>query len=531
MLGPAWLAAPAEGYGLPLPGVLLGRSRAATAPLLQRPRASAVGGAAEASSRAGGRASGSCCSGAFGGSSSCVQGRPWHEEVGSLAGGSAAIALLTLASRSFMKRRRRSKKAKLALAVFGPTMLAEPVLVSPAPPYDPDDPFSDWSFDKQNEAYGPVALELASYYTLLAASDWEGALKLLGDMRNEGHQPDTVSYNLAVKACRKAGKGQEAHDLIEEMWLKNVETDAITYREAIGACQKGMEWELAQKLSDELRDWGPDPHWVNYHAAPRLAWDRPMRRAGVGIRNIIRWNGRGKLPDPPHAGCWLFPTQEDTALAVSEHAAALREKGWKIATCSWETIAKLGNKKRFHQLACDLGLEGYLPKHYRDPCYAKYPCVMKPAEGTWGKNTFILWSEEEARAKSYYLGQEKELITQELITGPMEYSTSLLCLHGEILDWACTRYTYNKNEYVWPNNVEEIGNDHVSVKKEHLEIMQKFLVGAGGFTGICNFNYKFRENGEIVIFESNPRMGGDFAWDIPRPRAKGMLAKLDFYFK
>ena len=58
----------------------------------------------------------------------------------------------------------------------------------------------------------------------------------------------------------------------------------------------------------------------------------------------------------------------------------------------------------------------------------------------------------------------------------------------------------------------------------HMEVMRKLLVG---YSGICNFNYKIRPNGDMFIFEVNARIGADLACDIPRRRAAAFFNKLD----
>ena len=47
------------------------------------------------------------------------------------------------------------------------------------------------------------------------------------------------------------------------------------------------------------------------------------------------------------------------------------------------------------------------------------------------------------------------------------------------------------------------------------------------FSGICNFNYKVRPDGGLLIFEVNARVGADLACDVPRRRAAALFNKLD----
>ena len=64
--------------------------------------------------------------------------------------------------------------------------------------------------------------------------------------------------------------------------------------------------------------------------------------------------------------------------------------------------------------------------------------------------------------------------------------------------------------------------------KAHLDTFKQFL---SGFSGICNFNYKLRQDGSkdggLCIFEVNARIGADLACDVPRRRAAALFSKLD----
>jgi len=418
------------------------------------------------------------------------------------------------------------------LSAFGPVAFeTDPFAFYPPPPPSigggerEDDGLGDWPFP-DFDFYGS-GLDVASYNSLIAGSEWEDAMRLLRDMRGEGISPDATSYRYALEACSRAARNNEAWELIEEMWRRNVDPDVPCYVAAISACRRAKDFESAGELLREMTDWGERPDLTRFHTTPRLAWDRDMRRSGCSVRNVLGWNGRGRLPDPPQGlPCWLLPAQEETAIAIAEHRAELRRVGWKVLSSAPEVVSRLGNKASFRDLARELGLEAALPKHYDDPESAEYPCVIKPAVGTWGKDTHIVYYAEECRRHG---GDNvgSQYVLQELISGRMEYSTSLLCNNGEILDAVCTRYEYNREQYVWPNDVEEVGHDYVSVPAEHMDLMRRFL---GGFSGVCNFNYKLRYDGAMCIFEVNPRVGGDLAFEVPRARARAFFEKLDSMF-
>ena len=96
-----------------------------------------------------------------------------------------------------------------------------------------------------------------------------------------------------------------------------------------------------------------------------------------------------------------------------------------------------------------------------------------------------------------------------------------MAVRARDLDVVATRYTYDAAVYVWPRVEErrELRVVDAPVPENHLDVMAALL---RGYTGICNFNYKLRGNGELCIFEVNVR------WRScsPRgPRAAGRASR------
>jgi len=170
----------------------------------------------------------------------------------------------------------------------------------------------------------------------------------------------------------------------------------------------------------------------------------------------------------------------------------------------------------------------HLPAHYANPAEARYPCLLKAAEGEHGQNIHIVNSAEEVLAVTSS-GFGSTWLLEEMCDGALELSVSLLVVAGEILDAVCTEYEYDREQYVWPH-VNEVGRRSYDVgggapfQLEHLAVMKDFL---HEYSGICNFNYKVRPNGRMCIFEVNTRVGADLACDVPRPRARALFAKMD----
>jgi len=381
----------------------------------------------------------------------------------------------------------------------------------------------------------------------------------------------------------EAGEAEEAAAKVEEMWRRKLEPSRRSYLLAIEACTKAQSEEgsaLAEQLRKELEMFGPEEGDDRFQLAPAVQWNRQVRQVGCSIRNSLVWKGRPPLPVAPHSDCWLIPTQDEAAVDIALRQNELRHLGWKVLSCNPAIVDMLRDKSALHDHFISLGLEEYIPVRYTNPTEATYPCILKPACGTFGKDTCVAYGPDEVVRTAYrdaiwnlerkmqqeadYMasyyeqhGQEKDQeelwqetawkteeavqqmldekeneelwdrwMLQELLVGPYEYSTTLLVFQGEILDVAGTRYEYDADVYVWPR-VELVHTEYISVPAEHLEVMKAALAG---FSGICNFNYKLRPDGTICIFEANPRVGGDLAFDVPKPRVRALFEKMDALF-
>ena len=67
-------------------------------------------------------------------------------------------------------------------------------------------------------------------------------------MPRRGPEPDVVTYNAAISACRKAHQPERALEVLAEMQGRGLEPSVITYNAAIKACGKGYQPERALQL-------------------------------------------------------------------------------------------------------------------------------------------------------------------------------------------------------------------------------------------------------------------------------------------
>lgn len=263
---------------------------------------------------------------------------------------------------------------------------------------------------------------------------------------------------------------------------------------------------------------------AKFHLVPANGWHRFVWSMGCHALNTIKWKGERPLPSAPRSTtCWLLPATDDMAITIARLRPQLLAAGWQLLTSEEEVVERLSNKAALARYAAQLNMLDSLPQHYAAPEVAVYPCILKAALGEHGKNVHIVRSADEATAIATE-GYGTDWLLQELCPGAVEHSVSLLVRDGVIADAVSTEYTYDKEEYVWPD-AEEVGRSSSSkIPPKHLETMRRFL---SEYTGVCNFNYKVRPSGELCIFEVNTRVGADLACDVPRRRARAFFEKLD----
>eukprot|EP00929_Paragymnodinium_shiwhaense_P096702 TRINITY_DN58394_c0_g1_i1.p1 TRINITY_DN58394_c0_g1~~TRINITY_DN58394_c0_g1_i1.p1 ORF type:complete len:557 (-),score=81.68 TRINITY_DN58394_c0_g1_i1:666-2336(-) len=263
------------------------------------------------------------------------------------------------------------------------------------------------------------------------------------------------------------------------------------------------------------------PQPTRFHVVPKVGWDESLQDMGCGARNCLKKVGEDWLAEKP-GRCWLLPASDEVAVTIAQRKGHLAGLGWKLLTCDVNVVLRLGNKALLRDFAEQQGLLETVPKHYKSPEEATYPCILKSATGEFGKGNHIVESEDEVLQIAGQ-GFGSQWVLQELVAGCFEYSVSLLVQNGEILECIGHSYECNREIYIWPH----VRNAKVSLhqpSEAEFVVFKKYLVD---YSGICNFNYKIRSSGVLSIFEMNVRVGGDLACDAPREVAATLFERLD----
>jgi pentatricopeptide repeat protein len=64
----------------------------------------------------------------------------------------------------------------------------------------------------------------------------------------QGVEPNVVTYTIAMDALGRAGRWDQASDLLEQMVKRGIAMDAVSYRTALNSCGKAEDWDRVSRL-------------------------------------------------------------------------------------------------------------------------------------------------------------------------------------------------------------------------------------------------------------------------------------------
>merc|ERR1719379_2743863 len=101
------------------------------------------------------------------------------------------------------------------------------------------------------------------------AGRWEQALQLLDEMERKRIEPSAATYSAVISACRRGGQWERILDLWAEMKQQHRTqvTTAATYGAVIEACERARFWEHALRLLGVMQHKQIRPEVGTYEAA------------------------------------------------------------------------------------------------------------------------------------------------------------------------------------------------------------------------------------------------------------------------
>jgi hypothetical protein len=238
------------------------------------------------------------------------------------------------------------------------------------------------------------------------------------------------------------------------------------------------------------------PSWMRALAPLALLWE------GVpGVREVLHVPADGVVP--PLTSRW----QKTVIIPLMEPHIGLRPDSWPALVPSDLALRTLGDKAAFYRHAQALNLTSHCPAMFNSLDTAEFPCVLKRTNLNAGNGVSIVTSREHAEelmTQAPFVG--KPCILQALVRHVGEFVAHCVCKEGRIL-WHCV-YFYEPQENTLVQSPSVKGNRRPAVAQLGLlAVVESFLTPLA-FSGPCNADYTLGPDGEIILFEINPRLGG-----------------------
>lgn len=184
------------------------------------------------------------------------------------------------------------------------------------------------------------------------------------------------------------------------------------------------------------------------------------------------------------------------------------------------TIRTLALKDAFYCHMEKIGLSHFCPKHYLEPSTISYPAVLKRTDRNGGLSVQYIASMDDL---NYHLEQDTwkgyRLILQEWIGEDKEFVTHLVCKNGVIFWHRSFAYTHSSTALIKsPESL--ILTERIQISDELLNVFES-IIKSLNFSGPCSIDFKYCGEGNLKIFEINPRFGGS----LMRPENADLLAE------
>eukprot|EP00959_Pyramimonas_sp_CCMP1952_P399534 8371217-Pyramimonas_sp.AAC.1 len=109
-------------------------------------------------------------------------------------------------------------------------------------------------------------------------------------------EPNVISYNAGVSACKQGKQWQRALALLSEMRESELEPNVISYNAGISACETGEQWQRALALLSKLREAKVEPDvicttlpGIMYVCVPEGSNRLPRDAVRLGAQEAPRW--------------------------------------------------------------------------------------------------------------------------------------------------------------------------------------------------------------------------------------------------
>jgi hypothetical protein len=249
-------------------------------------------------------------------------------------------------------------------------------------------------------------------------------------------------------------------------------------------------------------------HFANWLAT--LAAGAPLWRGLEGVGSVrLRddaWRGEDSAPE------------SRLVLPLLEPNIRSCPAGWALVPPP-ASLEVLADKALFARYLAARGFESLAPATYWTPAAARFPAVVKRTDMFAGQGVRIVDSAAELEAALNtppWAGHP--VVIQDYVAGNLEYVLQAVLVRGVFVWTAAFEVVIPDHAPIrHPNSGERVRP--VELPARELIQLQR-IIAPLGFSGPVNFNFRRRPNGDMALFEINPRLGGS----LFRPEFEAILA-------
>lgn len=236
--------------------------------------------------------------------------------------------------------------------------------------------------------------------------------------------------------------------------------------------------------------------WNNALAPASMAWSNIPNLKKISVVDLSEAKKLAKLKN-------IRPTI--ILPLLEEHIENCPKKFSKL-TPSTQALETFRDKQNFYHYCKQNNLIDYCPIVFEEISNIQFPCVLKRVNLNAGAGIVIAKNLDELLFyKSIEPWKDQICILQEYIPGAREYVLHCICDRGEVL-WDCT-YSYDLSEETIKTAETVLCMKKIETSTLIIKNIEKFLLPLK-YSGPCNIDYKINSNGDLKVFEINPRFGG-----------------------
>jgi hypothetical protein len=236
------------------------------------------------------------------------------------------------------------------------------------------------------------------------------------------------------------------------------------------------------------------PDWME-----ALAPQAPLWKELPDVQEVVQVAEAGHRI--PYQWRWGRPT---VVLPLMEDHVATCPRQYRALVPSAEALRILRDKAGFARYARQNGLASYTPTVFRSLEEATFPCVVKRTDLNSGQGVEIARSRAHAEALlSRHPFAGKPYIVQSLVVHSGEYVAHCVCKDGNIVWHRVMAYPHDGVAAIRRTGAPRRELSPLPQIAE-LEAFLKPLA----YSGPCNIDYTIGDDGHVVVFEINPRLGG-----------------------